>query len=253
MDLLVVKLVVTPLLIAGVTLAGRRWGPSASGWLSGLPLTSAPISTYLALEHGTGFAAAAAEGIFPGLIAGAAFYVAYAHASRRLRWPAALAVALVVLVACAAALQGLRLGLGAWVMLAVLAHLVGLLLTPRVSGPTPLARPAWWDLPARMVVATGMVLLVTYAARDLGPFLSGLVSPFPAFVITLLVFVHQQLGSNAAIRLLRGVLISSFAFIAFFVAVALGLPIWGLLGGYAAACAAAMAVQGVLAIAVRRR
>src|SRR5437660_633846 len=47
MTLLLAKLVLTPLLIAAVTLAGRRWGPGVGGWLAGLPLTSGPVSVFL--------------------------------------------------------------------------------------------------------------------------------------------------------------------------------------------------------------
>jgi len=57
--ILALKLVLTPALIAVATLVGRRFGPSISGWLVGLPFTSGPVSLFLALEQGTTFAAAA--------------------------------------------------------------------------------------------------------------------------------------------------------------------------------------------------
>src|SRR5918992_1631966 len=68
-DTLVLKLVLTPLLIAAASLAGRRWGPAVSGWFVGLPLTSGPIAFFLALEHGVAFAAAAAVGALAGALA----------------------------------------------------------------------------------------------------------------------------------------------------------------------------------------
>src|SRR5207253_534085 len=52
MTVLLAKVVLTPLLIAAATLAGRRWGPAVGGWLAGLPLTSGPVSVFLALEPG---------------------------------------------------------------------------------------------------------------------------------------------------------------------------------------------------------
>jgi hypothetical protein len=55
-DTLVLKLVLTPLLIGAASLAGRRWGPAIAGWLVGLPLTSAPVALFLALDLGIGFA-----------------------------------------------------------------------------------------------------------------------------------------------------------------------------------------------------
>ena len=60
--ILALKLLLAPLLIYGVTLAGRRWGPTASGFLIGLPLVSGPISFILACEYGPDFASRSAVG-----------------------------------------------------------------------------------------------------------------------------------------------------------------------------------------------
>src|SRR5262249_12756510 len=81
METLVLKVLVTPALIGGASLAARRWGHQVSGWLVGLPLTSGPIAFFLALERGTSFAAAAAIGSLAGAVAEAAFCVAYAAAA----------------------------------------------------------------------------------------------------------------------------------------------------------------------------
>jgi hypothetical protein len=82
--ILALKLVLTPTLIAVATLAGRRLGPSISGWLVGLPFTSAPVSFFLALEQRTSFAALAAAGSIARVAASAVFGVAYAAMARRL-------------------------------------------------------------------------------------------------------------------------------------------------------------------------
>ena len=91
MEILVLKVVLTPALIAAASLAARRWGHAVSGWLVGLPLTSGPIAFFLALERGTSFAAAAAIGSLAGAIGEAAFCVAYAGVAARGSWPPALA------------------------------------------------------------------------------------------------------------------------------------------------------------------
>ena len=80
MDLVWIKLILTPLAITAIALAGRRWGPAVGGWIAGLPLTSGPVSLYLALEQGRTFAATAAVnplasgaavgGVLPGLCRG---------------------------------------------------------------------------------------------------------------------------------------------------------------------------------------
>ena len=59
--MLAYKLLLTPLLIGAVSLAGRRWGPSVSGWLVGLPLSSGPVVFFFALEQGNRFASTAAS------------------------------------------------------------------------------------------------------------------------------------------------------------------------------------------------
>jgi hypothetical protein len=74
--MLAIKLLLTPKLIGIVSLMSRRWGPAVSGWFIGLPLTSAPIALFFALDHGTAFAARAAQGTLLGLISGACFCLA---------------------------------------------------------------------------------------------------------------------------------------------------------------------------------
>ena len=58
--LLIIKLILTPLLMWLVSYASRKWGTAFGGLLSGLPLTSGPVSIYLMIEQGRGFAAESA-------------------------------------------------------------------------------------------------------------------------------------------------------------------------------------------------
>src|SRR5205823_12989130 len=89
---LLLKVVLTPALIATATLVGGRWGEAMSGWLVGLPLTSAPVIFFLALDQGTAFATTAALAVLLGTISQAAFAVAYARVAVRTAWfPAAAA------------------------------------------------------------------------------------------------------------------------------------------------------------------
>ena len=91
--ILALKLVLTPALIAAATLVGRRFGPSISGWLVGLPLTSGPVSLFLALEQGTTFAATAASGFIAGVMAAAVYALVYVGMARRFGWPGSVSVA----------------------------------------------------------------------------------------------------------------------------------------------------------------
>ena len=66
---LLLKLFLVPLLIALVTLAGRRWGPGVAGWLSAFPVVAGPILFFIAVEQGADFAANAAVGTLSAVLA----------------------------------------------------------------------------------------------------------------------------------------------------------------------------------------
>src|SRR5574342_826974 len=104
-EVVVLKLVITPLLVVAATLVARRWGPGVGGWLAGLPLTSAPVSVFLALEQGPDFAAGAAVGTLFGLTALAVFCLAYGWSARFMGWAGSAAAGLGTFGACLAALS----------------------------------------------------------------------------------------------------------------------------------------------------
>ncbi|HET8577601.1 MAG TPA: hypothetical protein VFO18_10915 [Methylomirabilota bacterium] len=245
MDSLVLKLVLTPALIGGASLAGRRWGPGVSGWLVGLPLTSAPIAVFLALEQGGGFAATAALGTMAGTISQAAFGVAYAWLALRRGLPAAIAGGILAFAVSTAALQRAPSFPAALFAAAILALVASLRLmpadrSPGASGSAPL--PAW-DIPARMAVATAFVLLLTGVAGMLGPRLTGLLAPFPLYAAILAVFAHRLEGPAAAARVLRGLLLGLFGFAGFFLVFAALIESAGIVLAVAAATAVTLALQ----------
>jgi hypothetical protein len=105
MPLLAFKLLLTPLFIGGVTLAGRRWGPTVGGLLVGLPLTSGPVSVFLAIQYGPAFAARAAAGILAGHAATCLFLLTYGLLSGRLAWPRCAGAALLAFFGAVAVLD----------------------------------------------------------------------------------------------------------------------------------------------------
>jgi hypothetical protein len=255
--ILALKLVLTPTLIAVATLAGRRFGPSISGWLVGLPFTSGPVSFFLALEQGTSFAAAAAAGSIAGVAASAVFAVAYAAMARRFPWPAALAAASAAFAAAVVALRALPLGSELPVPLlplyagAVTAAIVGVRLIAPPSALVEAPRPPRWDLPARMIVATGVVIAITTAAPILGPQLSGLLTTYPVYAGVLAVFAHAERGGAAAVQVVRGLCYGIIGFATFFLAIGALVDRLGILPAYAAAAAGALLVQAVTLARVR--
>ena len=252
-DTLPLKIVLTPALIGAASLAGRRWGPAVSGWLVGLPFTSGPVALFLALEQGPGFAASVATGTLLGTAAQAAFAVAYARLAPRARWPASVAVGSVAFFAVGLGLRSLSPGLAPAAAIALAVLVAALALMPRsaaAAAPTA-ARPAW-DLPARMILATAIVLALTALAPALGPLLTGLLSTFPVYASILAVFAHVLEGRPAGIAVLRGLLAGLFAFAGFFIVLGALIERAGIALGFAAALAVALAVQAASLQLVRR-
>lgn len=243
MSLIAAKILVTPTLMWAVSVAARRWGSLAGGLLSGLPLTSAPISIYLAVEQGERFAADAALGSVEGLGAVTLSYLAYALCARRLGIAAAACIALAAFGLGGAVLHGLvRPGL--WLATAIDLPLMALVvaLCPLSGEAVQRVRPPRWDMPARLAAATALVLLVSTLAPLLGPGLSGVLAPIPIISWPLIVFARVQDGVGAALDVVRGSAQGAFGVLAFYVCAHLLLgqidpvPAYGLAIAASAAC-----------------
>ncbi len=221
MSLIAAKIVVTPTLMWAVSAAARRWGSLVGGLLSGLPLTSAPISIYLAAEQGERFAAEAAIGSVEGLGAVALCYLAYALCAPRLGAVASIGLALAAFVLGGAVLHGL-IRPGLWLATAIdlpLMALVVALCRPAAPAGRPTRRPPRWDMPARLAAATALVLLVSTLAPLLGPGLSGVLSPIPIISWPLIAFARVQDGVAASLDVVRGSAQGAFGVLAFYIGV----------------------------------
>jgi hypothetical protein len=244
--ILAFKLIVTPLFIGSVTLAGRRWGPVVSGLMMGLPLTSGPISLFLAIQYGGKFAAQAAVGSLAGEASVCVFCLAYSLAARKSSWPFSAFIALTAFLVTTLIWNHFSwLLISAFIVLLVIIGLVARLIPHNPRLPKVTSPPAW-DLPARMVIAALFVLLLTTIANALGPQLSGLLSPFPVFGVVLASFTHSQQGAQAASNLLRGVVLGSLSFASFFLVVGMFLTQWGPAWTYPTAALVAILVGGLL-------
>lgn len=253
MTILIIKLLLTPLFIALVTLAGRRWGPAASGLLVGLPLTSGPVSFFLAIEQDANFASQAATGTLIGLAAVALYCLAYSLIARRGSWLPSIVGALATLLLTMLVLSIWQYTLFQAFVLTVTFLGISFLLIPNVKGASSQATPTKWDIPLRMAVATATVLALTEAAHLLGPQLSGLLSPVPVFSSILAVFSHRIEGAHSAILVLKGTVLGLSAFAVFFLIVGSLISHQGIVLTYILATLAALVVNGVAYLIVQRR
>ncbi len=109
-----------------------------------------------------------------------------------------------------------------------------------------------WDIPARMIVATAFVLLLTGAAPALGAHLTGLLAPFPLYAAILAVFAHLLEGPGAAVRVLKGLLLGLFGFAGFFLVFAAVIESAGIAPAVAAATGVTLVLQAGSLWALRR-
>ncbi len=242
--LLILKLILTPVLMMSLTLAGKRWGQTVSGLFAGLPLNSGPISFLFALQYGTPFAAQAAVGSMGGMIGVAMFAFAYATLAHRASWFVSVVVAEIAYFAIIYLLNVLSLPLLPTTILSCIA--LGLILwqMPPRTGSIPPLQLGKWDLPARIVAATLFVLVITALGTILGPQLGGLASTFPIFATVLSVFAHRQQGPHAANEWLRGVVVGMYATIAFYIVIGVFVTMLPVYATYLLAVVAALGING---------
>ncbi len=239
------KLILAPLIIAAATLVSRRWGERVGGLMVGLPLTSAPVSIFFAIEQGPKFAANAALGSLLGMVPVAVFCLSYVQAARRFRWyfAALISIACYLAAVWAASFVPFSLGEAAIIVPVVLG--LALLAIGRPKEKAASMAPPWWDLPLRMVVAAALLVLLTTLAGELGSKWSGLLSPFPVFSFIMATFSHSQGGPGAAWRFMRGLLTGLFGYTAFFLVVGLLMERSDLVVVYVLATVAALGVNGI--------
>jgi hypothetical protein len=240
------KVSLAPLLIGTATLVARRWGPSIGGLLVSLPLTSGPVLLFLALDQGTSFAATAALGSLAGMASVAGWGLAYARIGGRAGPIVGLLAAYAAFAAIGLAVQPV-LGAPVAAELAVVfaAIVVALWLLPGGTAETVPAAPAWWDVPARMIVVTVIVLSLTALAPSLGPHTSGLAATAPVYVSVLSVFTHVEAGPRAAANVIRGLLVGLFGTAIFLVVVNLAVEPVGILPAFGMAILAVLVMQAL--------
>lgn len=242
--ILATKILLAPLCVVAVSLAGRRWGTAVAGVLGGLPVVAGPILLVLTLVHGPSFGGEAAAGTLLGLCALTTFVVVYGRVAPFLGPLASLLCGWAGFLVAVALLDQIDPSLGTALFLALAAFALGLaLLHAPPEEPEKIGELPWWDLPGRALASLTLVLALTAASGALGPNLSGLLAPFPIITSVLAVFTHLHGGTDQVKILLRNFLIGFYGFAAFCLVLAVSLPSLSTGLAFALATLAALAVQ----------
>jgi hypothetical protein len=251
--LLAAKILLSPLCVVAVSLAGRRWGMAVAGMLGGLPVVAGPILLVETLLHGRDFGAEASAGTLLGLAALTAFVVTYGRVAATARPLPSILCGWMAFLLAVAVLSPIQPPPALSLIFVAACFALGLRQLPPAPA-TPIAAPAppWWDLPARALAALGLVLALTAASGALGSHLSGLLAPFPIITSVLAVFTHAHGGFAQVSVLLRNFLFGFYGFAAFCFTLALALPELATAAAFSLATAAALAVQATTFLLLSR-
>lgn len=247
----ILRVGLSPFLVAGASLVSRRWGDSVGGWLAGFPFVAGPILLVVALEQGLPFAAQASRSALLGIVALVAFAVWFGRLCPRIHWILALVSGWALYLLVAWPLSAVDFGVGLNFAAVVVVLVFGTLALPRPGAGDAIAREAkpshWRDIPLRMAATLALVCSITLSAKHMGSTWSGLLTPFPVATTVLSVFAHLSGGNLAVARFLRGFVPGLASLAVFFAALALLLPAFGMTG-FVFALGAAVAVHSLLAV-----
>lgn len=253
MNILALKLILAPLIIGSASVAGRRWGAAVSGWLIGLPLTSGPVIFFLAISHDKAFAFDAARGTLSGGFSLIAYALTYAWMAKRFDWKLSLAGSMIVFAGITAILQDIVIPFFPLFLMITLSVFIGLWLMPKQEYiEEEKSAPGKWDIPARILIGTSFILLITGIAPFIGSRLTGLLSVIPLYASILTVFAHRQQGFPGANGVLRGLIFGLFAFTGFYLTLGLLIEKISVAASFSAAACAALLVQGITLLALRQ-
>ena len=244
--LLAFKLAAAPALIFLLTLISRRFGPMVGGVFMGVPLLTGPISVFVALENGQDFAQKAAVANLVGQVSACLFCFCYGALASRTHWFICTLASIGVFLAATAVWNQFSWSfVPAIALLTVSIAVLTCLTKPEGLSVSSVASPRY-EMIGRMALSAAFILLITFLSKVLGSRLGGLIAPFPVFVLIMSVFTHLRSGPKAVLQMVRGVVVGSFSFAAFFSVIALWPNSLGITATYGLAVLGSLIVSGVI-------
>lgn len=246
---MLLKIALVPLVVLLASLAGRRFGHTATGWIAGLPLIAGPIFVFLAIDHPASFVADAARASLAVTAASILHCLAFAHMCVRFNWVASLAAGWTTFFVVGGLLASLALPIWAAFAVSMAALAVTVTWMPRVRALVEPVTIPGIELGVRVAAAFVLALVVTLGAPILGPALSGLLLTFPISGSIIPAFTRALHGPAAAVLMLRGFTSGMISFALFIFGIAAVVPRAGVWWGITIAIA--LSLTGYFAMRIR--
>jgi uncharacterized membrane protein (GlpM family) len=244
--MLILKLILVPLFVALIALAGRRWGAKVAGLLSGFPIIAGPIVYFLYFDQGVEFAKAAAAATIAGVVPLSSFCFTYAWLARKFSWKLAVLASLLVYGVLGVLILKLELSLIESFLLSSAVVVIQIKFSPKhlisISN-TPVSNT---EVIIRMMAAACLVLLVTFFANTLGAGYSGVLAAFPLASTLIAVFSHKYHSAYHAIDSLKALKFGLLSMPAFFLTLCLMLKQHTFHQAFLLSILVAVIIQGVV-------
>jgi len=229
------KLALVCAVVLAASVAAKRFGHGVAGTLSGLPMIAGPIMGFVLLQAPLSQAHAIAVATLVAYPAMVSHMVAFAHAVRRWPWWVSLLAANAVFLAVGGLLAWIQLPLPAACVLAAFAPWIGLRSMPAHRQERTVLHIPPIELVLRVAAAAALAAAIMGGAPVFPTALSGLLLALPITGNVLPCFTRARHGADATIELLAGFVRGMVGFGAFFMVLALALPVIGAGLSYAAA------------------
>ncbi|MDU8928759.1 hypothetical protein RXV86_15310 [Alisedimentitalea sp. MJ-SS2] len=244
--LILVKVMVTLVVVVGLTLIAEHVSARLAGILAGFPHGIAIVLYFIGLEHGAVFAATAAVAAVGGLTANLAHAMGIALLAPETKgWRGAMmaasgGIAVFLIVAGLLRLLAPGAGWGAVITgLAITAAWVGMRhWQEHVHVAKP--RTTMAELALRAAVAAGIVITITALAGVIGPVWAGLLSGFPVVTFPVLLLVQARHGHAPVIGMVKAYPFGLTALIVYTLTVSVTFPLLGIGWGTAAGLLASL-------------
>lgn len=240
------KLALVCAVVLAASVAAKRFGHGVAGTLSGLPMIAGPIMGFVLLQAPLSQAHAIAVATLVAYPAMVSHMAVFAHAVRRGPWWVALLVANAVFLAVGGLLVWIELPLPAACVLAALAPWAGLRAMPPHRRERTVLHIPPIELVLRVAAAAALAAAIMGGASVFPAAVSGLLLALPITGNVLPCFTRARHGADATIELLAGFVRGMVGFGAFFMVLALALPVLGAGLSYATAWALVVTVAWAL-------
>jgi hypothetical protein len=182
-----------------------------------------------------------------------AFCLTYAWLAKRYNWVISALGSISVFAGMTTLLQNIDLPYIPLFFAIMSVIVIGLWLMPKqVELEGSRSTPSQWDIPARILIGTSFILLMTGIAPYIGPRLTGLLTTIPLYAGILTIFAHRHHGHASANSVLHGLVLGLFSFAGFYLVLGLLIQNTSLFISFGLATLSALIVQGATLLIIQK-